>query len=90
MALCEPTAWEMVQMEQANELAQEPEMAEYLVQDATQSVCSLESMPGLLIENIILKSRVSWEAHARFCEEQGVWSPLLTRLAVRAFLLKIQ
>ncbi len=31
MALCEQTTWKMVQMEQADEFAQEPQMAEYSV-----------------------------------------------------------
>ena len=31
VALCEPTTWEMVQMEQADELVQEPQMAQYIV-----------------------------------------------------------
>ena len=70
----------MVQMEQTNELVQESQMAPYIVQDATESVCSLECLPGLLIANSILKSRMNREVHVRFCEEQGVKSPLLTRL----------
>jgi len=41
----------------------------------------LECMPGLLIDNVVLKSRMNREVHVRFCEEQGVRSPLLTRLA---------
>src|SRR5450759_2165446 len=71
----------MVQMEQADELVQEPQMAQYLVQDAAQPVCALECMPGLLIAHTILKSRMNREVHVRFCEEQGVKFPLLTRLA---------
>ena len=59
----------MVQMEQTDELAQEPPMAQYLVQDAAQPVCPLECMPGLLIANIILKSRMNQEVHVRSCEE---------------------
>ena len=70
----------MVQMEQADELVQEPQMAQYLVQDAAQPVCALECMPGLLIAHTILKSRMNREVHVRFCEEQGVKFPLLTRL----------
>lgn len=62
----------MVQMEQADELAQEPKMAEHLVQDATRPVCALECMSGLLTANNILKSRMNREVHVRFCEEQGV------------------
>ncbi|MDX2047798.1 MAG: hypothetical protein SFU87_13490, partial [Chitinophagaceae bacterium] len=46
----------------------------------TKSVCPLECLPGLLIANIILKSRMNREVQVRFCEEQGVKSPLLTRL----------
>src|SRR5215211_7469952 len=72
----------MVQMEQTDELAQEPQMAQYIVQDAARTVCPLKCMPGLLIENIILKSRMNREVHVRFCEEQGAKSPLLTRLPV--------
>ena len=41
----------MVQMEQAVELAQEPQMAQYIVQDAARPICPLERMPGLLIAN---------------------------------------
>ena len=41
----------MVQMEQADELAQEPQMAQYIVQDAAQPIFPLECMPGLLIAN---------------------------------------
>ncbi len=67
----------MVQMEQADELVQEPPMAQYPVQDAARFVCPLECMPGLLIANIILKSRMNREVHVRFCEEQGVKSPCL-------------
>jgi hypothetical protein len=37
-------------------------------------------MPRLLIERSILKSRMNREVHVRFCEEQGVKFPLLTRL----------
>ena len=70
----------MVQIEQADELAQEPQMAQYPVQDAAQPVCPLECMPRLLIERRILKSRMNREVHVRFREEQGVKSPLLTRL----------
>src|SRR2546425_13378536 len=70
----------MVQMEQADELVQEPQMAPYFVQDAAGPVCPLECMPGLLIAHIILKSRMNREVHVRFREEQGVKSPLLTRL----------
>jgi len=40
----------------------------------------LECMPSLLIERSILKSRMNREVHVRFCEEQGVKFPLLTRL----------
>ncbi len=36
-----------------------------------------------LIGRGILKSRMNREVHVRFCEEQGVKSPLLTRLYVR-------
>ena len=75
----------MVQMEQTDELAQEPQMAQYSVQDATGPVCPLECMPSLLIASIILKSRMNREVHVRFCEEQGVKSPLLTRLCGRGF-----
>ena len=62
----------MVQMEQAVELAQEPQMAKYIVQDAAWFVCPPECMPRLLIENVLLKSRMNQEVHVRFCEEQGV------------------
>ena len=31
MAICEQTTWKMVQMEQADELVQEPKMAKYIV-----------------------------------------------------------
>ena len=72
----------MVQVEQANEPAQKSQVAEYTVQNATQPVCPLECMPRLLIERSILKSRMNREVHVRFCEEQGVRIPLLTRLAV--------
>src|SRR3989442_14839868 len=75
----------MVQMEQADELVQEPQMAQYFVQDATGPVCPLECMPGLLIAHIILKSRMNREVHVRFREEQGVKSPLLTRLSCSLF-----
>ena len=64
-------------MEQADEFVQEPKMAQYPVQDATEPVCPLERMPGLLIANIILKSRMNREVQVRFCEEQGVKSPCL-------------
>ena len=74
----------MVQMEQTNELAQKPQVAAHVVQNATRLVCPLECMPRLLIERHILKSRMNREVHVRFCEEQGVKSPLLTRLCVRA------
>jgi hypothetical protein len=80
----------MVQVEQTNEPAQKPQVAEPVVQDATQSVCSLECMPSLLIANIILKSRMNREVHVRFCEEQGVKVPLLTRLCPRASVSVIQ
>lgn len=43
----------------------------------------LECMPRLLTANIILKSWMNREVHVQFCEEQGVKSPLLTRLYVR-------
>ena len=46
----------MVQMEQADEFAQEPQIAQYVVQVTTRFVCPLECMPGLLIASIILKS----------------------------------
>jgi hypothetical protein len=49
----------MVQMEQADEFAKEPQMAKYFVQNATGFVCPLECMPMLLIANIILKSRMN-------------------------------
>ena len=65
-----------------DELAQETKMAQYFVQVAARVVCSLECMSCLLIVNIILKSRMNREVHVRFCEEQGVNPPLLTRLAV--------
>ena len=52
--------------------------------------------PGLLpigvyarlinLENVFLKSRMNREVHVRFCEEQGVKIPLLSRL-VAGFLL---
>ena len=58
-------------------------MAQYVVQNATRSVCPLECMPRLLIEKRILKSRMNREVHVRFREEQGVKLPLLTRLCVR-------
>ena len=70
----------MVQMEQTDEPVQKPQMAEYFVQNATGTVCSLERMPRLLNENVLLKSRMNREVHVRFCEEQGVKVPLLTRL----------
>ena len=57
----------MVQMEQADELVQESPMAQYPVQDAARFVCPLECMPGLLIANIILKSRMNQEVHVRLC-----------------------
>jgi len=50
--------------EQADEFAQEPQMAEYIVQITTRFVCPLECMPGLLIANIILKSRMNREVHS--------------------------
>ncbi len=59
-------------MEQTVELVQEPQMAQYVVKDPAQFVCPLECMPGLLIANIILKSRMNREVQVRFCEEQGV------------------
>jgi hypothetical protein len=71
--------------EQAYEPVQEPQMAEYFVQNATGPVCPLECMPRLLIENVFLKSRMNQEVHVRFCEEQGVKIPLLTRLYAVAF-----
>jgi hypothetical protein len=46
-------------------------------------------MPSLLIENVFLKSRMNQEVHVRFCEEQGVKSPLLTRLAVHAIVREV-
>jgi hypothetical protein len=70
----------MVQMEQADEFVQEPEMAQYFVQNATGSVCPLECMSCLLIASIILKSRMNREVQVRFCEKQGGEIPLLTRL----------
>ena len=56
-------------------------MAPQAVQDATGPVCPLECMSGLLIANVVLKSRMNRAVHVRFCQEQGVKSPLLTRLA---------
>ena len=67
-------------MEKANEFAEKPQWAKYLVQNAARIVCYLECMPMLLIVNIILKSRMNREVHVRFCEELGVKFPLLTRL----------
>jgi hypothetical protein len=72
-------------MEQTNESAQKSQVAAYVVQNATQPVCPLECMPRLLIERSILKSRMNREVHVRFCEEQGVKLPLLTRLPAVAF-----
>ena len=72
-----------MQMEQADEPSQKPQVAKYVVQNATQPICPLEYMPRLLIERSILKSRMNREVHVRFCEEQGVKFPLLTRLAGR-------
>ena len=46
----------MMQMEQADESVQEPQMVEYIVKDATRFVCPLECMPGLLIFTINLES----------------------------------
>ena len=89
MALCKPAAGEMVQLEQADESVQEPEMAEYFVQNATKFVCSLECMSSLLIENVFLKSRMNREVQVRFCEEQGVKFPLLTRLVAVGFRMLI-
>ena len=43
-------------------------------------------MSMLLIATIILKSWMNREVHVQFCEEQGVRSPLLTRLCVRVCL----
>jgi hypothetical protein len=51
VALRKQKAREMVQMEQADELVQEPQMAQHIVQNAAQPVCPLERMPGLLIAN---------------------------------------
>ena len=73
----------MVQLELTNDPAQKPQVAEYVVQNSAKPVCSLERMPRLLIETRILKSRMNREVHVRFCEEQGVKFPLLTRLRVR-------
>ena len=70
----------MVQMEQAYELVQKPQMAKYFVQNAAGTFCPLERMPRLLNENVFLKSRMNREVHVRFCEEQGVKVPLLTRV----------
>ena len=78
----------MVQVEQTNEPAQKPQMAAHVVQNTTQPVCPLEYMPRLLIEKRILKSRMNREVHVRFCEEQGVKFPLLTRLCAGFFLNK--
>lgn len=44
------------QRAQTNESVQDPEMAEYFVQNATGSVCPPEYMPCLLIENVFLNS----------------------------------
>jgi hypothetical protein len=54
-------------------------MAQQTVQNATVSVCPLECMPRLLIENVFLKSRMNRAVHVRFGEELGVKIPLLTR-----------
>jgi len=56
-------------------------MAQQVVQITTRFVCPLECMPMLLIANASLKSRMNRAVHVRLCEEQGVKSPLLTRLA---------
>ena len=56
MALCEQATGEIMQMEQADEFIQEPQMAQYVVQVTTRFVSPLECMPGLLIANINLKS----------------------------------
>ena len=81
MALCEQTIGEMVQVEQTVKPSEKPEVVKSVVQNATRFVCPLECMPSLLIASIILKSRMNREVHVRFCEEQGVKFPLLTRLA---------
>ena len=62
-------------------------MAQHVVQNATRSVCPLECMPRLLIENVFLKSRMNRAVHVRFREELGVKIPLLTRL-VAVFVYK--
>jgi hypothetical protein len=59
-------------------MMQQVQMAEYFVQTATRSVCPLECMPRLLIENVFLKSRMNRAVHIRFREELGVKLPLLT------------
>jgi hypothetical protein len=69
-------------MEQTNESAQKSQVAAYVVQNATQPVCPLECMPRLLIERSILKSSMNREVHVRFCEEQGMKFPCVTRLCV--------
>ena len=56
MVLCKQETGEMLKMEQADEFAQEPQMAQYVVQVTTRFLCPLECMPGLLIATINLKS----------------------------------
>jgi hypothetical protein len=67
-------------MEQADEFVEEPQMAQYILYDATRPVCPLECLSCLLIAHIILKSRMNQEVHVPFCEEQEVKFPLLIRL----------
>ena len=81
MAFCEPAPRKMVQMEQTTKPAEKPPVAQYVVQNATRSVCPLECMPRLLIARRILKSRMNREVHVRFCEDVGVKFPCVTRLA---------
>jgi hypothetical protein len=53
-------------------------MAQHAVQNATGSVCPLEFMPRLLIENVFLKSRINRAVQVLFHEELGVKLSLLT------------
>ena len=63
-------------MEQENEFTNEPQMAEYFVQNATRFVCLLECMPMLLIATIILKSRMNPGGSRTVLRGAGGESPL--------------
>jgi hypothetical protein len=52
-------------------------MAEYFVQNAAGFVCPLDCLPRLLIENVLLKSRINQAVYVRSYAGPGIKSPCL-------------